>query len=273
MLLITGSNGQLGNELKSIIKNALFTDSNELDITNYELVKQFVIEKNIDTIINCAAYTAVDKAEDNEVLAYKVNTLGPENLSKTGCKIIHISTDYVFDGLNHKPYKEDDIPSPLSVYGKTKLEGENKLLTNANEVIIIRTAWLYSTFGSNFVKTMIKLGHEKESINVVNDQIGTPTYAKDLAETIKLILPQINSINKGIYHYTNEGVCSWYDFTTEIMDLYNLKCKVNPIPSSSYPTKATRPFYSVLNKEKIKNTFNIKIPHWKESLKKCLKQY
>lgn len=269
-ILITGAKGQLGSELSSIIPDAILADKEELDITNLEAVKQFVNNNKIDTIVNCVAYTAVDKAEDDEENTYKVNVLGAENLAKTNCKLIHISTDYVFDGKNCKPYIEDDKTGPLSVYGKTKLESENVVLKNNKQAIVIRTAWLYSTYGNNFVKTMLRLGKEKESLNVVFDQVGTPTYTKDLAETIKIIIPNINEKTSGIYHFSNEGVCSWYDFATEIMSLSNLNCKVKPILSIEYPTKATRPFYSVLNKNKIKKTFNIEIRHWKEALTECL---
>lgn len=272
-ILITGANGQLGTELSQLLPDAVLTDVNELDITDLSAVKQFVADNKIGTIINCAAYTAVDKAEDDVELATKINVEGPENLAKMGCKIVHISTDYVFDGTGHKPYTPEDTPHPISIYGKTKQLGEHAVLKNAKEAVIIRTAWLYSSHGNNFVKTMRRLGEQKENINVVNDQIGTPTYAADLAQAIVQILPQISVKTKGIYHYTNEGVCSWYDFAKEIMDLSGLKCKVNPIPSSDYPTKAKRPFYSVLDKSKIKEVFNIQIPHWKESLRKCLKQF
>ena len=272
MFLITGSNGQLGTELSKLLPEAILTDVAELDITDEEAVKNFVAKNNVDTIINCAAYTAVDKAEDDAELAAKINIDGPRNLAKSGAKIVHISTDYVFDGSAHKPYQPEDKANPVSVYGKTKLAGEQEVLKYANETIIIRTAWLYSPYGNNFVKTMRRLGGEKESINVVADQIGTPTYAADLAKAIVQILPQISPQNKGVYHFTNEGVCSWYDFARKIMELSELKCKVNPIPSSAYPTKATRPFYSVLDKSKIKQTFNIQINHWEEGLKQCLKQ-
>lgn len=272
-VLITGCNGQLGIELKKLLPEAIVTDVDILDITDLEAVKEFVSEKNVDIIINCAAYTAVDRAEDDIELAKKINEDGPRNLALSGAKIIHISTDYVFDGHNYKPYQTEDEPHPLSIYGKTKRAGELAVLDNAKEAIIIRTAWLYSNNGNNFVKTMRRLGNEKTEINVVSDQIGSPTFAGDLAQAIVSILPQMNEKNRGIYHYTDEGVCSWYDFATEIMRLSGLGCKVNPIPSSAYPTKAERPFYSVLSKEKIKSTFNIEIPHWKESLKKCLSQF
>lgn len=272
MYLITGSKGQLGTELSKLLPNAILTDVAELDITNQDAVNSFVKANNIDAIINCAAYTAVDKAEEDKEVAYKINVIGPENLAKTGCKVVHVSTDYVFDGTGHKPYQPSDDTHPVSVYGRTKLAGENAVLTNASVAVVIRTAWLYSPYGNNFIKTMQRLGREKTSINVVCDQIGTPTYAADLAQAIVAIIPQMNENNSGIYHYTNEGVCSWYDFAHEIIRLSSLDCKVLPIPSSAYPTKATRPFYSVLDKTKIKTTFGLSIPHWQDSLVKCIKQ-
>lgn len=273
MYLITGSNGQLGTELSKLLPDAILTDVADLDITDEEAVKNYVKEHNIDTIINCAAYTAVDKAEDDADLAAKINIDGPRNLAKSGAKVVHVSTDYVFDGLGHKPYQPEDEAHPVSVYGKTKLAGEQEVLKYADVAVIIRTAWLYSPYGNNFVKTMRRLGAERESLNVVADQIGTPTYAADLAKAIVKILPQMSVANKGVYHFTDEGVCSWYDFSRKIMELSGLSCKVNPIPSSAYPTKATRPFYSVLDKSKIKETFNVEIPHWEEGLKECLKQF
>lgn len=273
MYLITGGNGQLGTELSKILPNAIRTDVAELDITDELAVRRFVTSNKIDTIINCAAYTAVDKAEDNIELATKINVDGPANLAKTGAKIVHISTDYVFDGTAHKPYSPDstkDEINPISVYGKTKFAGEVKVLRYAINSVIIRTAWLYSPYGNNFVKTMRKLGSEKESINVVADQIGTPTYAGDLADAIVKILPQMNLKTRGIYHFTNMGVCSWYDFAHEIMDLSGLQCRVNPIKTTEYPTRAKRPYYSVLDKSDIINTFGVEIPYWKDSLKKCI---
>ncbi len=271
-ILITGAKGQLGTELAKLLPDAVLTDVAELDITNFSEVQRFVKENKIGTIINCAAYTAVDKAEDDIELATKINVLGPENLSKTGCKVIHVSTDYVFDGLGYKPYTPTDETKPISVYGKTKRAGELAVLENASSAIIIRTAWLYSPYGNNFVKTMQRLGAEKESLNVVSDQVGSPTYAADLAKAITEIIPQVKEGQKGVYHFTNEGVCSWYDFARKIMELSELNCTVNPIPSSAYPTKATRPFYSVLSKETIKNDFGIKIAHWENGLKRCLKE-
>ena len=270
-ILITGAHGQLGTKLSKLLPDAILTDVAELDITDFEAVQKFIQKNDIKTIINCAAYTAVDKAEEDSYLAEKINALGPENLSKTGCKIVHISTDYVFDGKNYRPYCPEDIPNPISVYGKTKQAGETAVLQYAKEAVIIRTAWLYSPYGNNFVKTMRRLGMEKQTLNVVADQIGTPTYAGDLAEAIVKILPQINEQNRGIYHFTNEGVCSWYDFATEIMAQSGLSCHVTPIPSSAYPTKAQRPLYSVLDKSKIKEVFHIDIRHWKEALTDCLK--
>ena len=273
MYLITGCNGQLGTELKKRIPDAICADVDMLDITDSAAVQKFVRENNVDLIINCAAYTAVDRAEDDIELATKINVDGPRNLAKTGARIIHISTDYVFDGMGHVPYSPDDETNPISVYGKTKRAGELAVLNNASVAVVIRTAWLYSPYGNNFVKTMRRLGAEKESINVVSDQIGTPTYAGDLADAIVQIIPQMTRENSGVYHFTNMGVCSWYDFASEIMEMSGLKCAVNPIKSSDYPTRAVRPFYSVLDKSKIQNVFNIKIQHWKKGLEKCLKQF
>lgn len=272
-ILITGSKGQLGTELAKLLPDAILTDVEDLDITNKSAVNDFVEAHSIDTIINAAAYTAVDKCEDQEELAFRINVEGPRNLAMSGAKIIHISTDYVFDGTNHKPYAEDDQTNPVSAYGRTKLAGEKAVLDNSKVAAVIRTAWLYSPYGNNFVKTMRKLGAEKEEINVVVDQIGTPTYAADLAQAIVKILPQMNEKNKGVYHFTNEGVCSWYDFATEIMTMSGLNCKVNAISSSAYPTKAKRPHYSVLSKQKITQTFGIKIQHWRKGLEQCLKQF
>ena len=272
MLLITGCNGQLGTELRTLFPQALAVDVADLDITDAQVVRTFVKENNVDTIINGAAYTAVDKAEDEPEKCRKINVDGVRNLALSGAKVVHISTDYVFDGKECRPYVEKDTPNPISVYGKTKLDGEKALLGTAESCVIIRTAWLYSPYGGNFVKTMRRLGAERENLSVVFDQIGTPTLAADLAAMIVTLLPQIKDGTKEIYHYSNEGVCSWYDFAREIMKLSGLKCKVSPIESSQYPTKATRPFYSVLNKAKIK-TFGIEIPHWQESLEKCLKKF
>jgi len=280
-ILITGSNGQLGNEIK---KNALnykswnfiYRDLPELDITNLDQIKSLIQEENIKAIINCAAYTAVDPAESNKELAYAVNVEGAKNLaiaaSDCNAKLIHISTDFVFDGKYHLPYIESDLPNPLSIYGKTKLEGEQAVLETLPSSIVIRTAWLYSVFGNNFVKTMQCLGKEREKLSVIFDQVGTPTWAGDLAQTILIILKQLDEGNskKGIYHFSNEGVASWYDFAVEIIGLSKIECRVLPIETKEYPTPAPRPAYSVLNKSKIKSDFGISIPHWKESLKNCI---
>ncbi|WP_019001674.1 dTDP-4-dehydrorhamnose reductase [Succinimonas amylolytica] len=272
-ILVTGSRGQLGTELRKLLPEAVYADVNELDITDAAAVGSFVRDNQIAAIVNCAAYTAVDRAEDEEELAYRINAAGPGNLAKTGCRLIHISTDYVFDGNSSVPYTPDAPPCPLSAYGRTKLAGEKLVLENNPRAVIIRTAWLYSSHGNNFVKTMRMLGSTREAVNVVNDQIGTPTFAGDLADAIVRILPEVSEENAGIYHYTNEGVCSWYDFSYEIMSLSGYDCKVNPVPSSEYPVRAHRPHYSVLDKNLIKKVFRIDIPYWKESLKKCLSQF
>lgn len=273
MYLITGCKGQLGTEIAKLLPDAICADVDMLDITDAVAVKNFVRENKVDVIINCAAYTAVDRAEDEIDIATKINVDGPRNLAQSGAKIIHISTDYVFDGTAHTPYDADAPTNPVSVYGKTKRAGELAVLENAKCAVIIRTAWLYSNHGNNFVKTMRKLGAEKESINVVADQIGTPTFAGDLAAAIVKIIPQMSEQNSGVYHFTNMGVCSWYDFACEIMDMSGLTCRVNPIRSSQYPTRAIRPFFSVLDKDKIKTTFGIEIQHWKKGLEKCIKQF
>ncbi|MBO4643947.1 MAG: dTDP-4-dehydrorhamnose reductase [Alphaproteobacteria bacterium] len=272
MLLITGCNGQLGTELRALLPQALSVDVAGLDITDRAAVQSFVKENNIDTIINGAAYTAVDKAEDEPEKCRSINVGGVKNLALTGAKVIHVSTDYVFDGRGCRPYVETDATAPVSVYGRTKLDGEKALSETAETCAIVRTAWLYSPYGANFVKTMRRLGAEKQEISVVFDQVGTPTHAADLAKAIVDLLPQIKDGTKEIYHFSNEGVCSWYDFAREIMKLSGLKCRVKPIESAQYPTKAKRPFYSVLNKSKIK-ALGIEVPHWQESLEKCLKKF
>ena len=222
-------------------------------------------------VVNCAAYTTVDKAEDDAEAAEKVNTLGPMLLARYGRRIVHISTDYVFDGTSCRPYTEKDSPNPVSVYGKTKLAGEKAVLDEAECAVIIRTAWLYSSFGKNFVKTMRRLGAERESLGVVFDQAGTPTYAADLAAAIVSMLPQIRPGMKEVYHFSNEGVTSWYDFAVAIMEESHLACAVRPIESSAYPTRAVRPAYSVLNKAKIRQDFGLTIPHWRDGLKRCVR--
>ncbi len=285
-ILVTGSNGQVGSEIKALHVsypyNFFFTDRDSLDITDATAVEKFIEANNINAIINCAAYTAVDKAESDEANADAINHLAVKNFALTckvpsGCKqknikLIHISTDYVFDGKNYKPYTESDATAPNGVYGKTKLDGEKALLhvSPANS-IIIRTSWVYSSFGANFVKTMLRLGREKEQLGVIYDQVGTPTYARDLARAILDILPNIQNEKTEIYHYSNEGVLSWYDFAKEIMRMAKLDCQINPIETKEYPTPATRPHYSLLNKSKIKQEFGITIPYWKDSLDACLK--
>lgn len=277
-ILITGSNGQLGSELKDLENNypehTFFnTDINELDITNKENIETFIKENNIECIINCAAYTAVDKAEENKDLCKLLNEIAPTYLAKVIEKnngwMIHISTDYVFDGTNNIPYTEVEETNPCGVYGLIKRNGENNIMKVCSKSIIIRTAWLYSTYGNNFVKTMINLGKTRDKLNVVFDQIGTPTYAYDLAKTILEIIDK--GMISGIYHFTNEGVTSWYDFTKMIHRLSNINnCKVYPIHTFEYKTLARRPQYSVLDKTKIKETYNIEIPYWIDSLEKCI---
>lgn len=279
-ILVTGSNGQLGSELRELAPKYqqyqfIFTDLETLDICNHIAVNTFIDKNKIDTIINCAAYTAVDKAEEQLELANEINNLAVGNFAKVAkdknIKLIHISTDYVFDGTNYKPYIESDVPNPQSVYGKTKLYGELALReVNPENSIIIRTSWVYSVFGNNFVKTMLRLGSEKEELGIVADQIGTPTNAGDLANIILLIIPKIKNKNVELYHFSNEGVCSWYDFAKTIFEIENLSVKTLHLESIEYPTPAVRPFYSVLNKSKIKQKYLVNIPYWKDSLITCL---
>lgn len=279
-ILVTGANGQLGNEMQILAKENLlhtyyFTDVQELDICDKEAVWNFISENKIELIVNCAAYTAVDKAEDNPELARQLNSEAPKEMAcaaqACGAAMIQVSTDYVFDGTAHIPYTEDCAPCPDSVYGSTKLAGEQAVMEHCEQAAVIRTAWLYSTFGNNFVKTMIRLGKERDSLGVVFDQIGTPTYAHDLARTIYAMINK--GVVRGIYHFSNEGVCSWYDFTLAIHRLAGItSCKVTPLHTAEYPAKANRPHYSVLDKTKIKATYGIEIPHWEESLKNCLKK-
>lgn len=274
-LLIIGSDGQLGLEFrKKLGDKAKYLDHKELDITNENAVKNFFANNNkFDFVINCAAYTAVDKAESNVELATAVNIYGARNLAKHSKRIIHFSTDYVFGDEKCRPYVETDKASPKSVYGYTKLLGENEILESSDTAVIIRTSWLYSIYGNNFVKKIQSLATIKDNFDVVYDQIGTPTYAKDLADSVINILPEIENNSKEIYHFSNEGVCSWYDFALKIINFKNIHCKINPIETKEEPLKAKRPFYSVLNKTKIKNKFNISIPHWEDSLERCLKQF
>jgi dTDP-4-dehydrorhamnose reductase len=283
-IIITGSNGQLGRSIQELASgypefSFVYTDIEELDICDSTLVDQFIAKENPFAIVNCAAYTAVDKAEKEVVIAEKINHHAVVNLvsacKKYGVKLIHISTDYLFDGNKSSPYHEKDIVRPRSVYGITKLEGETAILRAEIKSIIIRTSWLYSAYGSNFVKTMLRLGRERDQLGVVSDQVGTPTYALDLAKAVLDIL-QIGANDTkrfvtGIYHFSNEGVASWFDFTKAIFELTpEMTCQVNPIDTLSYPTPATRPAYSVLNKSKIKTTFALDIPYWRDSLKLCL---
>jgi len=280
-ILVTGSNGQVGSEIKELSSNYsynfFFTDRSDIDITNKDNIKDFCQTNNINVIINCAAYTAVDKAESDMENADLVNRKAVKKLaivsSELNIKLIHISTDYVFDGRNFKPYCEEFQTNPQGVYGKTKLEGELELKNiNPKNSLIIRTSWVYSYYGNNFVKTMLRLGREKESLGVIFDQIGTPTYALHLAKTILDIIPQIKNEKVEIVNFSNEGVLSWYDFAKEIMKMAKLPCKINPIESFQYPTPAVRPHFSVLNKAKIKAMFNIEIPYWKDGLDDCLKR-
>ena len=277
-LLITGCNGQLGNEMRVALAshpeiNVYYTDIDTLDITNEDQLNTFVKDNKITHIVNCAAYTAVDKAEDDEATATKVNVDAVRNLGavaeRNDAKLLHISTDYVFDGTECKPYTENMPVCPTNVYGRTKLAGEEALHNVCSNAIIIRTSWLYSSFGNNFVKTMLRLGREKDTLGVIFDQVGTPTYAADLAQAIIAVICA-DVWHTGTYHFSNEGVCSWYDFTKMIHQIAGINCTVNPIESSAYKVRTPRPHYSVLNKTKIKNTFGIEIPYWIDSLRKCI---
>lgn len=283
-ILVTGADGQLGSEIKLLAEkttefNFFFTDINTLDITDKNQLDSFFSENNIDYVINCAAYTAVDKAEDEPDIAWLVNVEAVKNLVEICVKyktfFFHISTDYVFNGKNYSPYKEDHIKEPVSVYGKTKYEAEKVIIRSSVNSIILRISWLYSSFGNNFVKTILKLSKTKKELCVISDQAGTPTYAKDVAKTVLHILTSISNnkykTNKTeVFHFTGEGICSWYDFAIEIVEKTGADCKIIPIETKEYPTAATRPPYSVLCKTKIKETFGITIRHWKESLEECL---
>lgn len=279
-ILITGANGQLGNEMRIVSQEQStlvfhFTDVAELDICDIDAVERWVTEHNIHCIVNCAAYTNVNKAEEDVALCDKLNHLAPANLAavaaRHGIGLIHVSTDYVFNGKHHTPYREDDTPCPNSVYGSTKLAGEEAIMRLCPTAVIIRTAWLYSTFGNNFVKTMLRLGSERSEMGVVFDQIGTPTYARDLAHAILHILHE--GIVSGIYHYSNEGVCSWYDFAKVIFDLGGIStCTLKPLHTEEYPTPAARPHFSVLDKSKIKRVYGVEVPYWVDSLRDCMAQ-
>ncbi|WP_056928742.1 dTDP-4-dehydrorhamnose reductase [Candidatus Symbiothrix dinenymphae] len=280
-ILITGSKGQLGSELMALAEQFAHwqfipTDVDTLDLTDKRALSQFLAEHKVDYVVNCAAYTAVDKAEDDLDLCYKINRDAVRNLGEAAhahqARVVHISTDYVFDGQANTPYKETDAVNPQSVYGKSKLAGEQALQASGAESIIIRTAWLYSTYGNNFVKTMRRLAAERDELNVVCDQTGTPTYAADLAQAIVAMIAfaeKEQQFPTGIYHYSNEGVTTWHEFATEIIKLAGHSCTVKPIPTSQYPTKVARPMYSVLDKSKLRSTFKLTVPNWEESLRIC----
>jgi len=281
-ILLTGSKGQLGNEIRVLAEDYpdfdfIYTDVDELDITNSFNVEEFFITNKPDVIINCAAYTAVDKAESDEAMAYSINATAVENLTKSASAIdalfVHISTDYVFDGKSYLPYSESDKTNPQSAYGRTKLAGENAVFKYASKGIILRTSWLYSAFGNNFVKTMIKYGIEREELKVVYDQVGTPTYARDLAKAILDIIPfAYQKSGTELFHYSNEGVSSWYDFAKIIIAFSGINCNIKPILTEDYPLPATRPCFSVLNKSKIKKIYKINIPYWSDSVKDCIQR-
>lgn len=279
-ILITGSNGQLGSEFRDLEGSYpkyrfFFTDINELDVTNVDKVNKYLRDNKIECVVNCAGFTQVDKAEDARAQAILLNSTATKNIAEAtailGAMMIHISTDYVFDGKNHKPYTENDTANPKSTYGKSKLDGEIEVMFNAKRAIIIRTSWLYSSHGHNFVKTILEKGKAENELRVVFDQIGTPTYARDLAKAIMSIIPKVPSKIRGeIYNFSNEGVASWYDFACAIAEIKGLKCKIVPVLSKDYQQAAQRPHYSVLNKSHIKKDFGIEIPYWRDSLKDCL---
>ena len=280
-ILVTGCNGQLGNEIQAIASKSdeesqfFFTDVNELDITDRKAVYNYIEQNHISIVVNCAAFTAVDKAENEAELCDLLNHIAPgylaEAVASVGGTMIQVSTDYVFDGTSCIPYKEEDSTNPQTVYGRTKLAGEESVIRSCPGSMVIRTAWLYSTYGNNFVKTMIRLGKERDTIGVIFDQIGTPTYAHDLARAIMTVIDK--GIVPGVYHFTNEGVCSWFDFTRAIHQYKGIdNCTVSPIHTEDYPTPAQRPHYSVLDKTKFKNTYNFAIRWWEDALKECIKE-
>lgn len=281
-ILVTGGNGQLGLSIKKIASNYpsfnfVYTDVDELDITNPQAIDQFITNQGFTHVINCAAYTAVDKAEEDETTALLINATAVGYLSqaceKHNCNFIHISTDYVFDGKNHKPYSESDNANPNSVYGSTKAAGELEALRNCKNAFVIRTSWLYSEFGHNFLKTILRLASERDQLTIVSDQIGTPTYATHLAHGILTLIREESKVDKtGIFHFSNEGIASWYDFAWEIVKHSKYKCEVLPIPTEAYPLPAPRPYYSVMSKKLFSESFNYKIPHWKDGLEACLKE-
>lgn len=273
-ILVTGGNGQLAQSIKSVSDSIqgfqfIYSNSKDLDISSEAQINTFFSNHKIDWCINCAAYTAVDKAETEFNLAQKINSEGAKNLAlackKYNAKLIHISTDFVFDGSKLLPYKETDATNPINAYGQTKLNGENEIHLNLDTYFIIRTSWLYSEFGNNFMKTMLRLASERDELNIVNDQTGTPTYAVDLATVILKII-RLNSTKYGLYHYSNDGIATWYDFAKAIFEINNVSIATHPIPSTAFPTPAKRPKFSVLEKSKIKNTFDLEIPHWIQSL-------
>ncbi len=277
-ILVVGANGQLGREIRRVSGlsdiNYIFTDIEELDITNIDAIRDCACD--VDVIINCAAYTNVDKAEEEKELSDLLNNRAVEYLAtvakEQNITLIHISTDYVFDGTANTPYTEGESTNPIGEYGASKLRGEESVISSGCKHIIIRTSWLYSVWGNNFVKTMQRLTAERESLNVIFDQIGTPTYAGDLADAIGYIIDNNLLDKQGVYHYSNEGVCSWYDFAVEIAEVLGNSCDIRPIHSWEYPSRVTRPHYSVLDKTKFKESFNITIPHWKSALRECIKK-
>lgn len=280
-VIITGGKGQLAMSIKEVSTKFpdyqfFFADIEELDITNRKDISKYLDKEDYYAIINCAAYTQVDLAEQNQEMAYTLNSIAVSNLveeaNKRNIHIIHISTDYVFGSNQNTPYKPHDITQPKSIYGKTKLGGENYIINHSKSgYIIIRTSWLYSEFGNNFLKTMIRLGSQRESLRVIYDQIGTPTYGQDLGLTILSCLSKMEASTSKIFHYSNQGVCSWYDFAKKIMEIKNIQCKVIPILTSQYPSPAPRPYYSVMDKSEIRDFLQIEIPHWEDSLKVCIK--
>jgi dTDP-4-dehydrorhamnose reductase len=278
-ILVTGSKGQLGSEISFLADRYpyqfIYTDWQELDLTNNSSIEDFLSNNEIDLIINCAAYTAVDKAETDMIAAYNINHVAIKHLvqasKRKGIKIIHISTDYVFDGKGFRPYSINTPRNPQNVYGETKMKGEDAFIQSGlDNLMLIRTSWVYSSFGNNFVKTMLRLGAERESIGVIDDQVGSPTYARDLARFILESIPKIDWNGVKIFHFTNEGICSWFDFAKAIMDAKGLTCKVLPIPTESYPTPAKRPHYSVLDKLETRKFYGKEIPHWRDALEECL---
>jgi len=280
-ILVTGANGQLGSEIAESVSGSqrefIFTDVDELDISELPSVEEFIAEKGVGVIINCAAYNAVDRAEEEEAEARRINSVGPGNLARAagrlGAFLVHLSTDFVFDGGLARPYRETDVASPLSVYGQSKLDGEIAVGTHCAASVTIRTSWLYSSFGSNFVKTILRLAGERDELGVVFDQVGTPTYARDLAGAVLTVVEHADRISgPALYHYSNEGMGSWYDLACAVVELASLDCRVYPIPTSDYPLPAARPSFSVLDKGRIKEDFLLSIPYWRDSLRACLEK-